>query len=61
MCADCDKSARTYNIHCAGCCARLVRAARPSRKRQVAMLDALARMGSKVPRAEVLEQLQVQS
>jgi len=37
-CLDCTKQ-HTYNLHCPECCARMVEHARPSKVRQIAVMD----------------------
>lgn len=44
-----------YDLHCLQCCARLVRSARPMRRKQEAMLAVVTRREGRPSRAAVLD------
>ena len=44
-----------YDLHCLQCCARLVRSARPMRRKQETMLAVVTRREGRPSRAAVLE------
>lgn len=46
-----------YDLHCLQCCARLVRSARPVRRKQEAMLAVVTRREGRPSRAAVLDEL----
>lgn len=61
-CGHCGRAAhgqRTgrYHLHCARCCARLVRACRPWKSAQEGMLAVIARQPGRPSKAEVIEAL----
>ena len=46
-----------YHLSCVGCCARLVRSARPWKQAQEAMLAVIARQPGRPTKAQVLQAL----
>ena len=53
-----DRFAGAYDLKCIACCARLVKAARPSRSRQESMLEVIARTRGAPTRKAVLDFLE---
>jgi hypothetical protein len=58
MCDSCNKLGR-YNFNCLQCCARLIKDSRPSKKRQEAMFEVLAKYRNSPSREQILEELKI--
>jgi hypothetical protein len=56
-CKYCATASGVYQVHCLGCCARLVRSARPSRHLQENMLAAIEWHRQAPDREAILERL----
>lgn len=56
-CPDCHAEACVHDLHCLGCCVRLVASARPDKRKANAMLSAIGRVEGAPARAEILSRL----